>query len=1183
MKNFCAYKTLCRVFCIFVLSLAVSVCYALPAPDVGTAFNGPHVIPGTIEGEDFNAGTNYNAYYADTPGNQGNSAYRSGVDVDVYFDTVSPAIIYASTSTIADKQNSEWTNYTFQTSTPGWYEIICNVRTSLTARLVTLFNDRAVGGSGWIFASSVFNEQTLVEKLYIPAGEHVLKLAFRIPGKQIEIDYIRFVLTASPDIEPVLINTVEETVVATAVVTKSPFNADSTGQEDATSAIQAALDTVASVGGGTVFVPAGMYRINGKLLVPGYVTLMGDWRSPLEGGSGGGTILMACHSASVDDDTSQTDAPFITLAYGKSGHSNACVRNLGIWYPGQTVSDVKPYSYTIRTSDSSTSGCNVFNITLYNSYNGIKFDASSGIMVGNIYGTVLQRGYEGGHGREYSQMYNIKFTNDIWANAPSGVITNAPKTSADIALLNTYTTENLDGVRIGENDSLSIYDVSVKHAKRPVVVGRIAGDEWSYYGNMSKIDGDIHEVGEPYRIPGKLHYQTTDLVPETKSLTYDLVPMPKPAKTDRDSLYDVIDYGAAGDGAADDQPAIQAALDAAGAAGGGTVYLPVGQYKVSTHLNVPAGVELRGPCATRPIGYLNETCVLTGWEGRDTAGADTDTALITLNDNSGIRGFTITYPQQGFTSILYPIVPFPYTVRGNGSGVWVIDINFSNSYNTIDLATNRCDGYIIASIWLTVLNKGIDVSANSDSGRLERMNMSYGVNMYSLRQNGPAVQGYEQDYIDYTLANSRHYLFGDCSNLTTFGTNSWCANVAQTFYDDSTGGCKDSTFWHCGLESAEVVGLLFESGDNIHQIGPSRGGSSYTPEGLLWMKTTSAFTGTVNVYDKMLWGAPPGQNIVIDSGTVNLYNDVTLVSNRPVTASGYFGSSTPQSATDGSEFTKWACTDVGIKWLGVDLGQPCEINRWHVKNAGVNPLEDPNFNTDSADLEYSSDDIIYTKADGFISNTRHFVDRGFDRVRARYVKLKIIEGTQPGYDGYARIAELMVYGKAGWHFTNDYDLEGWTANGEVVDFNALDGKLMFTVTGPEPAIYSSDNLSIDTSLYDKVKIRMRNGTSSAIGQVFFITDSDQSWNEAKSQSIETIQNDSLYTDYLFDFGDTTGWTGTLKRLRFDPADAAGNIDIDFIMLTDEGAVLKSDYDKDDSVGLSDLVFMAQYWLRGSRL
>lgn len=64
--------------------------------------------------------------------------------------------------------------------------------------------------------------------------------------------------------------------------------------------------------------------------------------------------------------------------------------------------------------------------------------------------------------------------------------------------------------------------------------------------------------------------------------------------------YNVQDYGAAGDGVADDAAEIQAAIDAAEAAGGGMVYLPEGTYKTTAAIVLKTKVQIigAGPFAT---------------------------------------------------------------------------------------------------------------------------------------------------------------------------------------------------------------------------------------------------------------------------------------------------------------------------------------------------------------------------------------------------------------------------------------------------------------------------------------------------------------------------------------------------------------------------------------------------------
>jgi len=58
--------------------------------------------------------------------------------------------------------------------------------------------------------------------------------------------------------------------------------------------------------------------------------------------------------------------------------------------------------------------------------------------------------------------------------------------------------------------------------------------------------------------------------------------------------YNVTHYGAAGDDTTDDTGAIQAAIDAVSAAGGGTVFLPPGTYKTTATLGIKSGVTIKG-------------------------------------------------------------------------------------------------------------------------------------------------------------------------------------------------------------------------------------------------------------------------------------------------------------------------------------------------------------------------------------------------------------------------------------------------------------------------------------------------------------------------------------------------------------------------------------------------------------
>src|SRR5260370_27443582 len=110
---------------------------------------------------------------------------------------------------------------------------------------------------------------------------------------------------------------------------------------------------------------------------------------------------------------------------------------------------------------------------------------------------------------------------------------------------------------------------------------------------------------------------------------------------------DVKSQGAVGNGIVDDTAAFQRALDAAGAQGGGAVYVPAGRYLFKGTLNVPVGVTLSGSFACVPshTGTRDHGQPKPGEDGTAllvTAGRGNEhgTPFLTLNTNSSVCGLT---------------------------------------------------------------------------------------------------------------------------------------------------------------------------------------------------------------------------------------------------------------------------------------------------------------------------------------------------------------------------------------------------------------------------------------------------------------------------------------------------------------------------------------------------------------
>ena len=191
------------------------------------------------------------------------------------------------------------------------------------------------------------------------------------------------------------------------------FGAVGDGRVDNTAAIQRAIDA-ASKHGGEVFVPVGRWLCKGHLEIKMGVHLRGVNSAPQSWEPQSGSILLPTEGRDREDGPA-----FIEL------RSSSSVSGLTIYYPQQTVDDIRPYPWTIRIRANPTNekevafDSTVENITLINSYNGIRTGPTENgrHRIMSVYGCVLRRGILVDWTGDIGRIENVQFHSHFWANA----------------------------------------------------------------------------------------------------------------------------------------------------------------------------------------------------------------------------------------------------------------------------------------------------------------------------------------------------------------------------------------------------------------------------------------------------------------------------------------------------------------------------------------------------------------------------------------------------------------------------------------------------------------------------------------------------------------------------------------------------------------------------------------------
>lgn len=623
---------------------------------------------------------------------------------------------------------------------------------------------------------------------------------------------------------PYLVETLfetDESIVAAVDVLE--FGADPEGQSDSTAAFRDALKKAESLGGGTVWVPAGDYLISDTLTIPPLVTLYGDWNDPdaVDFNGDYGTVIHA-----------------VTSPKSKKGifvlKECAGVCGLTVYYPGQSIQNVQAYAPTFVLTGN-TRLRTMKNITLLNAYVGVSVEAvNESTNLINFKGTCLKTGMEIGSSADVGVFDRITFSPKYWANA------SGPYHAADAAAVTAYCKSN-------QSAAMLLHDLEQQQFSRITIEGYEYGmlfsaepTRWMASGPMSEVnirdctygiyaEEDVYQSvsgyasnicadltaidcrcgyiisnssiqGEKYAIyngcpPVKdsfgvqrqayIHLADVSLQGEVYgNVSYtdagkdaDLRAYAMKSAPQSKSIGASFEAVSAGCTEAD----IQAALDRIGATGGGVVYLPAGNYEIFTGLHVPANTEIVGAAAS-PQRIPNLGTVL--WcrqKGSEQAQTDAQ-ALVTLGgDNAGISGVYFMYADN-ITAVDAgePISYYPFAIRGEGRGVWAINCCISGATHGIDFTD--CDDHLISGLFSGCFYSHMEVSG--DNGMITNC-LANGTVLY--RTNGviptsEAATIFPNFFNKYTIPNCRYITVGEGSGQQVY--NSFIYGAKHMLYNN---------------------------------------------------------------------------------------------------------------------------------------------------------------------------------------------------------------------------------------------------------------------------------------------------------------------------------------------------------------------------------------------------------------
>ena len=689
---------------------------------------------------------------------------------------------------------------------------------------------------------------------------------------------------------PVIIDTVYETdeiVIADIIATQAPYLADNTGVKDSTEAIQKAIDDCYNNGGGTVWLPEGKYKISGNLYVKKFVTLQGEYCDP-DVSNAYGTVIIA--------DVESTDA--MTPALFNVGGS-AGVVGLTVWYPEQTIDNVKPYPYTFYIEGNDEYMLQTIkNCTLINSYRGIGAcsqcelgiqECHEMMTIENVKGTCLYEGLNAYNSADVDTIKTLYIDNKYWAEA--GEEYNAPA----IAKLNEYTKENGYGLVIGDLEWPEFADVKISdrlygikfnegfrytfsgsfldthitdcvygiHITENAIFER--GKTWGLAMANSTVEGSVYAI----RHDGDSAVQLTNVeingeLEGSKVKRYNIdTSSYSPEYNKAHTLPNEVLYVVEADktGKTDISVQLQLVLDEAGI-NGGIVYLPAGLYRLDNPIKIPARVELRGASsvATRCQRDCSNGTLIISYYGY----SDGDEPLVTLDgNNAGISGIRIDYPENNPKDTTGSYKETSPAIYSEANDIYIVNCAVTLASKGVVLTNcenpfiKKLVGCCIEGMFDLTLCKNAFIEGCHQNGNTLPRNGYGAFGIPELENRIEEENIFEYFFIPVSRKTCTFITLSGCENTTVFNTFIY---GAKSFLDSTDSSSVFVNIGHDGSSKTEYA--LSLSGGSTTFLNSMRS----TEDGLLGCKYyTIENKGVFKSYNSQAVGMTYNEGIVLEN------------------------------------------------------------------------------------------------------------------------------------------------------------------------------------------------------------------------------------------------------------------------------------------------------------------------------